>query len=140
MRWVLVVGLAALVTLGCLRQRHSVADLRLELAEREQQQRELFALEERNRQLKSVRPSTEELRRLQMTEDAMIRLRDEVAQTRARLRQPLPALTAQARIQPAPVEIVASEWKRVGFTTPLSTVETALWAAASGEVEELSRT
>jgi hypothetical protein len=136
----LIAGLAVFAFIASLRERLNVANLRVELAGREQQHRKIVALADRNRRLEAMQPSAGERANLRAIDEERSRLRQDIAKQQAGLREPVAPPAVRARVRLEPVEIEASKWKSAGFATPQSTVETALWAAAGGDVETLART
>ena len=75
-------------------------------------------------------------------EEALAQLKKDIAELEARA-------AARARLKPTPAAnainssitekmLPVAEWKNAGIATPTATLETALWAAAAGDVEELA--
>ncbi|HEY1110032.1 MAG TPA: hypothetical protein VGE76_15385 [Opitutaceae bacterium] len=87
-------------------------------------------------------PGADELARLRSDREALRRLRAEVESLKAVVaKPPAPhAKTADKRGTFADARLAnAAEWKNVGRATPIASFETALWAAASGEVDALAQ-
>lgn len=140
-----ITGLAAtaLVVLGW--QHRMTGRLR---AERDHQQTALTRLqadrraEQQEQQLASARARAEELDRLLAERAAVARLREELAALRHRAAAP--AAVREER-PPAPVRpglagnaLACSLWQNAGRATPEASLETALWAAANGDIDTLT--
>lgn len=96
---------------------------------------------EQNR-LSALQVSTEELARLRADQAAAERLRAEVSALRAKLAERPKAETPPAMEAGRFVAgrgVPASEWKNAGAATPGAALETALWAAAGGDVEAFAQ-
>jgi hypothetical protein len=76
--------------------------------------------------------------------EAIARLRAEIEQLKARaaarLRADAPSSNAVAKIEASILQemLPVEQWKNAGQATPPATLETALWAAAAGDVEALA--
>ena len=135
--------LLLVVTAGVLWHGHSDASaLRADLArarqlktERERQTAELAAQA-------AGQPSADELARLRSDREATRRLRTEIEALKAASAKPQPSprpISTEKRGTFADAQLAkAADWKNVGRTTPVAAFETALWAAASGEVDTLA--
>lgn len=100
--------------------------LRAELDAAQQGQRELESLRRENQALRARQPDTRELGRMQAEADTRARRESEAAQQRMS-----PALAVGEWVSPA-------AWQNRGSATPVASVETLLWAAAGGDVGNLS--
>jgi len=84
----------------------------------------------------------EELARRRAEQEAWTNLAGEIATLRSRIEAKKP----DAAASPSPAQarslkeaaLTMGEWRNVGQETPAAAFETALWAAASGKVEELA--
>lgn len=129
---VLTLGLAS----GLALQRQRVLQLRAEAALLAGERQELARLQQEHERLAAAQPSAEDWAawRAAETERAVL----EAELTGGTKSKPSP------RAAPAMAEIVSAEpvpasaWSNAGRATPEATLETALWAAASGEVETLA--
>lgn len=145
LRFVLVLAALAVATATVLgRQHQTAASLR---AERDRQRAELVRLqaerraEQQERQLASARARTEEIRLL-AERAAVARLREEL--DALRLRATVPAAVRAERAPPparpglAGNALAFSLWQNAGRATPEASLETALWAAANGDIDTLT--
>lgn len=118
------------------------AQLRAEVGLRREAAGDLAKLRAENRRLASEALAPEKLEALRADRAAVRRLRTEVDALKAR---PAPgrnavAAPAPARAAKVPVLIPAAKWTNAGHSTPAAAFETALWAAAGGDVDALGRT
>jgi hypothetical protein len=137
----LMAGAAAL--LGW--QQREAAGLREAIARREAQQRERAQLVAENRRLASAKPSDEEMEELVSRLTQAERLRAQLAALREREEA---AAKAAASSRPAAATlplpslagglVSADHWQNVGQATPDAAFETALWAAAQGDLDALA--
>jgi hypothetical protein len=138
--WCVVVGGVAGVLVFHYGERVSLQARIESLRVQQKQTRRLLA---DNRSLSSQQPSTEELARLRSDREAISRLRGEVEALRKAAGRTPPKVSASAGKQSEPTMldtmVPASAWRNVGDKTPEAVVETALWAAAGGEVELLAQ-
>jgi hypothetical protein len=128
--------LAAGLTIGgtAFAVRHAeTARLRAELAEQRGEEVKLARAQEEHARLLAGSLALEPLAAMGAEQTELIRLQHEIAWFRQAAEKPAPA--------PGPsVPIPAGAWKNVGRGTPAATLETALWAAAGGEVDQLAST
>jgi hypothetical protein len=96
-----------------------------------------------NRSLAAQQPSAAELTLLRSDREAIAKLRNEVETLRKTVEKNVrpPGAPADKKSVPTMLDamVPASAWRNVGHATPEAAVETALWAAAGGEVELLAR-
>src|SRR5688500_957149 len=135
----IVVGGAAIIWQHrqAIHQRDEVASLRM-------RQRELDQMQAENRRLRSAGLSDEQLDRLRAEHAALTMLQSEMTSLRNQVAE-AERIAAQSKAQREPVErfavgiaMPAGEWKNQGAATPGSALETALWAAAGGDVGALA--
>lgn len=136
--WFIVGGVAVMVATVAALEHRNVARWRDELELRRARARELAALVDENRRLRANESSAEELERWAKLPEERRRWRNEVARLAAKLREPEPPATETGLVV-AERELPAAEWKNAGRGTPEATLETALWAAAGGEVDVLAQ-
>jgi hypothetical protein len=145
----LILGLGALVLLvgtAFAWQWRTGVRLEAETARRRAEAAEAMRLRDRNRQLAPQQVSEVELANLRADHAEALRLREEMDRlTRQLAESPPEPLPAEA--PPVPVAdgldrapIPANEWRNLGNGTPQSTLQTALWAAASGNLGALAET
>lgn len=141
-RGLVPIVLLAVVGGGLWHLRSEASALRAELdqASKLKAERERLGAELATRAAKQ--PNADELARLRSDREALRRLRAEVESLKAVAAKP-PApqeKTADKRGAFADARLAkAAEWKNVGRATPVASFETALWAAASGEVDALAQ-
>lgn len=124
-----IAGLVALVATWAV-ERHSAAQLVLEITAQREQQRELANLQRERDRLRALQPSADELESLRRVPAEHTQLQHAIAeQTAAPATRP-PGL-------PMGDWTPAGEWKNRGHATPHAAVETALWATAGGDVSTL---
>jgi hypothetical protein len=135
---VLAAGVAALLTW----QRREATDLREPIAREQARLREREQLAEDNRRLAAAQPSDAEMEslvnRLTQSEQlkaqlAVLRIREEAAAKVAAL----PTAT-EARLSLATGPVPADRWRNAGQATAEAAFETALWAAANGDLDALA--
>ena len=126
-------AVAAAMGVALFVQREALAQLRSERDAARAEAGELAALQATNRRLTAAEIPAAELNALRADHAALARLREEIGSLQQRTR------VAAAPLQPQrPKQVPASEWRNAGRATPVTTVETALWAAAGGNVEMLA--
>lgn len=134
--WLVTGAIAAVAVMAVILARQRTARLRLELADREQHA--AAALEAHRRSLTQVAAATAQADRLRELSAERLRLTAEAAQLETALRESTQPGPASA--PPEQVTLNAAEWKNSGCSTPQAAVETALWAAAGGDVDALAGT
>lgn len=141
------VGISLLVAAGLgglAWQQRANAGLRHVLAQRQAAAREQARLEEENRQLRAdvVPPEQRAVREQERATLAGLANELEVVRRRAAAKPRATAMNDSASA-PRPslreVNLAADEWTNAGDNDPLAALETALWAAAHGEIETLVR-
>jgi len=125
-------GVTALVN-----PRQTEAELRNEFVSQRERNMELSRLREENRRLVAAQATEEQLSALRGDRVALERLRSEIDALKERAKESAPS-TAPKKSIPAAF-IPASDWKNVGGATPAAALQTALWAAAGGDLETLTR-
>lgn len=143
--WALLVGLA-LGGAGLLWWQHAAMEpSRAEIAALRGRKEETARLRREQERLSALQVSAEELARLRAERAAGDRLRNEVTALRAKLAE---RAKSETREKPPLAEtgrliegrgLPASEWRNVGAATPGAALETALWAAAGGDVEAFAQ-
>jgi len=142
-RWI-VAGLLAVAAAAIIAvQRRIGTELRGEVELlRAARQREVARLEAENRDISSTLVPNADLEHLRADHAVVVRLRGEVDALKAREQAP-PGLSRSESVAlavetPVDAMIPASEWKNVGRATPEAAVQTALWAAAGGDINTLA--
>lgn len=107
---------------------------------------EAARLRDRNRQLALQQMSAAELASLRGDHAEALRLREEMDRLTQKLAEQ-PAQAAEPEAPSTPIAdgldrepIPASAWKNAGTGTPQSTLQTALWATAAGNLDALAET
>lgn len=118
-------------------QRQAGGQLRGELALLRERSDQLAAERALNRRLASEQVAAGELERLRADREALGRLRRELAELEGAAPKPPIARKDEAG-EAMRTSVPASEWKNAGRATPHAAVETALWAAAGGDIERLA--
>lgn len=116
-------------------QRQQTEQLRDELVLQRTENGELVRLRAERARLLAAQVPAAELAGLRADHATVARLRDEITALRGRAE----AMERAAAAPPAPKLKPASEWKNLGRATPSAAMETALWAAAGGDLETLVR-
>ena len=145
-RWWVLGALLGIAGVGLMQQRAGRGGLEAELATLQEKQRDAAALRAEHARLTAELPPPEALERWREDRAALARLQQEVAVLR---RAPEPARPAQTPSHTEKLDTSERlrERQRVpldqlvnrGWTTPRAAFETALWAAAHGEVETLAQ-
>ena len=113
-------------------EKMSAARLAIEFDAQRAEHRELAALQREHARLRTMQATDEELARLRRAATAHTQLQQALAEREAAPAQPRPAL-------PVGEWTPMSELKNRGQLTPHAAVETALWAAAGGDVTSLKK-
>jgi hypothetical protein len=138
-------GLALVVAaaLAALTWQHrTTAALHRELAQRQATVRERARLEEENRRLRSNQPTPEQLAVRAEERTALTKLANDLEVLRRRAAEPV-AAGGSADPTPAPrptlrdAYLPAEDWTNAGDKNAVSALETALWAAAHGDIDML---
>ena len=127
----LLVVTAALAATWAI-ERFSTAQLTAAIDAQGDQERALISLQRERDRLRALQPTAGELESLRRAAAEHARLQNEIdtqAVTRA----------AQPRVLPLGEWTPAGAWKNRGQSTPHAAVETALWAAAGGDLSTLKR-
>lgn len=139
--------LCAGVVLTFVWQRQTNESLRAELEALRDQEREHARLMGDHVRLQAAQISATELEALRSDHIALERMRAEVAAAKQRAveRKQAEVMKTAASAEPNPYEpsimdgpMPVSMWKNAGSATPAAAVETALWAAAGGDVDRLA--
>lgn len=124
---------------------HASAGLRAEIAALRGQAAERAGLEAERARLRSEIPAPEELSALRAERAAVRRLGGEVEALRQQAGARARAAKARAPAAPPPRELSIEEdfvargaWKHAGQRTPTDATQTALWAAAGGDLKALA--
>jgi hypothetical protein len=142
--FVFLAWLVAIIAAGLAWQHRATSALRAELAERERAAREEKRVSDEQAALHARQVSPEERAARQEEHEAWVALTGEIATQRTRLgakkpvAAPKPRSSAPHTLKEAPVG--ADEWRDVGQKTPAAAFETALWAAAGGDLAKLAST
>jgi len=139
---VLLAGLAAVIAAGLAWQHRTTSALRTELAERERAAREQKRLHDEQAGLRTRQVAPEEFARRKEEHEAWVALAGEIETQRGRLGAkkpvavPPPPSAPPRTLKEGPLP--AAAWRNAGQGTPAAAFETALWAAAGGDVEKLA--
>ncbi len=134
-RWMWVGVLALAIGAGIAVQRQRVKQARAELELAREQRREWRALvAENERMRKQQETSAEQAERMERTAE-LGRITVEIERRRAEVERN--GDVARAKTMDT-WERGAAEWKHAGVASPRAALETALWAAAGGEIDVLS--
>jgi len=118
-------------------QRETEGELRNQLVLQREQSLKLNRLREENRRLVAAQVTEEQLSALRGDRVALKRLRSEIDALKNRAKES-PRSAASIKSVPAAF-IAACDWRNVGDATPAAALQTALWAAAGGDLETLTR-
>lgn len=122
---------AVVVALFWIRERFEAAALTAEIAALHAQSAGLASLTREQEQFRALQPNAEELAALRRASSEHARASEELAaRLTARAPRAPEALTPGEWLPPA-------AWRNRGAATPTSSVETALWAAAGGDLVTL---
>lgn len=143
--FVLIAALAVTALAALSWQHRTAGRLRAELDHEQAALTRLQAVrraEQEELQLASARAKAEEIDRLLAERAAVAKLREELETLRHRAVAPATVREARA---PAPERpslagnmLAFSLWQNAGRTTPETSLETALWAAANGDIDTLT--
>jgi hypothetical protein len=138
--WVVLGCLAVALGLGLAWQRLQLRPLQAELEVLRDQQQEIGRLQVRHAKLIAVQVPEAELQRLRNDRAAITRMRREVETLRAKAELKLQGgVGTPAERFGMGVDMPAAEWRNAGGATAAAALETVLWAAAGGEVEEFAK-
>jgi hypothetical protein len=130
-------GAVVIATVLAFRQ-HALHERRAAVEDAREQQRRCELLRAEQLALRQAQPSPGELDALRTDRAAIDALRAEVRALRDR-RGSAPPAAAMVPEKPACPLVPVSAWKNAGHATPEATLETALWAAATGDVDALAQ-
>jgi hypothetical protein len=133
-------GLVALTFIGAVaiwRQHDTQVRLRRQIGELRQQNHEVARQREENRRLVTSLPTAAELERLRADHAAIPRLRAEIEIMRGRAEAAENEASLPARFE-AGSKVPVGDWKNAGAATSKATLETVLWAAASGDIDKFA--
>jgi len=125
-------------------QRHINTEMQRELEYRHAQRAEQARLEAEHRRLQASQISAEELARRTEERATLTALATEIELARRRTSASSSPSSNEAAPPPAPrlslreYTLDASEWKNAGDREPIAAIETALWAAAHGDIATLA--
>lgn len=141
-RGLVPIVLLAVVVGGLWRLRNEASELKADLDQASRLRTERERLNAELAAQAAGQPKADELARLRSDRDALRRLRAEVESLKTAAAKPAapPAKGTDEHGTFADARLAkAAEWKNVGRATPIASFETALWAAASGEVDTLAQ-
>lgn len=118
------------------RQRVAGDDLRQEIGRLQADRRTLEEVQSENVRLRALQVSPEKLTALRADREAVGQLRREI-EALERSAALTPALAAPPKPGTAPI-VPSAQWKNAGRATPAAALETALWAAAGGDIDTLA--
>lgn len=136
--WLGVVGIVCLGGVALALQHQTQAQLLQEIGELRRQNAEIVRQREENQRLRAGLPGEAELERLRADHAAIPRLQAEISAMRARAQSTLEEANLAERFE-AGGKVPCGEWKNAGTATSKATLETALWAAAGGDVEQFAQ-
>lgn len=143
-RWPYAVALVLVVLAAAsvFIQRGQTLALRAELAGRRAQGEDAARLRAANEKLAAQQPAPAEFERLQNDHAVVTRLRAEIDELKSRATEMPPPVTKPAGPPAAPSitqePVAASAWRNAGRATAVAATETALWAAAAGDIDTLA--
>ena len=116
--------------------------LQVEAERLQAETREFHRLRDENRRLASAQVSATELENLREDRAEVVQLREKIDDLTRRIAEtaPTPAgpeIPAPAAVLPNSGPLPAAAWKNAGQATPQATLETALWAAKTGDINAL---
>jgi hypothetical protein len=125
-------------------QRQTAVTLRAELDRRREQDSERRRLAAENERLRAAQVTPAELESLRSDHAAVARLRAEIDAAKTRVQAAVQTARVKAAGQPYEPTMLdgplpAAQWKNAGAATPAAAIETALWAAAGGDIEALGQ-
>jgi hypothetical protein len=136
-KWFIAFGAVVVAIAIFAVQRQQIRSWRDEIARRHEARRQLAEAEVENARLRTLQPSAQELATLGKFQGELPRLRDDVMKLNAKLAapdQPNVGIVDPPKVK----ELPASDWKDRGRSTPQAAIETALWAAATGDIDVLA--
>jgi hypothetical protein len=136
--WLVVIGIIGLGGFALRWQYQTREQLHQQIGELRQQHATLTRQREENRRLAATLPAAAELDRLRADHAAIPRLRAEIEGTRARVQTAAETARHSERFE-AGSKVLAGDWKNAGTATSKATFETALWAAAGGDIEQFAK-
>ncbi len=138
LRWLGGVGLICLGGFALAWQHRTQAQLQRDLADLHQQRAELERKRGENQQLAATLPDSAQLGRLRADHAAIPNLRAEIEYMRGRARTAMAEASLSAAFENGR-KVPFREWRNAGTSTSKSTLETVLWAAAGGDVDQFAR-
>ena len=145
--YVAIIALVAVAAAVLGWQRQTAKDLRSEIARQRAQGKERARLSAEHQRLVAAQTTAEELERLLADRTAVAQLRKEIEAMQRRVeavaraapvRSAAVAEPAQAAPSIKEASIAFHLWRNAGQATSDAAFETALWAAAGGEIEALA--
>jgi hypothetical protein len=136
--WLGVIGITCLGGLALGWQHRTQAQLHRQIGDLRQQHAELAHQREENQRLAATLPAAADLERLRADHAAIPRLRAEIEALRARAQTAVEGVKLSARFD-AGSKVPFGEWRNAGTATSPATLETVLWAAAGGDVDQFAK-
>lgn len=139
--WILPAGIGVAVALALAWQRLAMRPLQAELEVQRARQTEIRGVRAEQARLRAQQVPAAELERLRADRVALVRLRGEMTGLETRAEQ-----RSQAARPASPPErfavgqaMPAASWSNAGAASPTAALETVLWAAAGGEVDQFAQ-
>lgn len=136
--WFGVFGVAALGGLALGWQHRTQAQLQRQCDDLRGPQAGVARQQQENQRLAATLPAAADLARLRADHAAIARLRAEIEALRARTQAAAEEARSADRFE-AGSKVPFGEWRNAGTATSKATLETVLWAAAGGDVEQFAR-
>jgi hypothetical protein len=134
--WLVIVGVIGTGGFALWWQGETQVRLDRKLGQLREDHLEMARLREANRRLAAAQPSAADLDNLRADHAAIPRLRAEIDAMQARVRSEEAKLESLSPERfSAGSKVSAGDWKNAGAATPRATLETALWAAAGGDID-----
>lgn len=139
--WIVPAVIGVAVTLALAWQRLAMQPLRAELEVQRVREAEIRGLQAEQARLRAQQVPEAELERLRADRVALVRLRGEMTglETRAEQRSQAARSTVAAERFAVGQAMPAALWRNAGAGSPTAALETVLWAAAGGEVDQFAQ-
>jgi hypothetical protein len=136
--WLGVLGVVVLGGLSLAWQYRTQTQLQRQIGDLRQQQAGVARQRQENQRLAATLPTAADLERLRADHAAIPRLRAEIETLRARAQTAVAEVKASARFD-AGSKVPFGEWRNAGTATSKAALETVLWAAAGGDIEQFAK-
>lgn len=136
--WLGVIGLVGLGGLALAWQHRTQTQLQQQIEALRQQHTQLARQRQENQRLAATLPGSADLERLRADHAAIARLRAEIETLRARAQTAVEEANLSTRFETGS-KVPFGEWRNAGTATSRATLETVLWAAAGGDIEQFAK-